>query len=64
MTPTILPNEKSLRQLSEFEYVQNPRTRDSKLGNGSFASVKLVREKRTGNLLALKKVTLTASPLH
>jgi len=61
MTPPILPNEKSLRQLSEFEYVQNPRTRDSKLGNGSFASVKLVREKRTGNLLALKKIEINLS---
>lgn len=61
MTPPILPNEKSLRQLSEFESIQNPRTRDTKLGNGSFASVKLVREKRTGNLLALKKIEVNLS---
>jgi len=55
MTTLALP-DKSTRSLSEFEFLHDPDDAKAKLGKGSFACVKLAREKKTGNLLALKMV--------
>lgn len=57
MASPILVNERSVRKLSEFEFVHNPKDEKSKLGVGSFASVKLAKEKRSGKMQAIKIVT-------
>ncbi len=49
-------NEKCKYILSDFEFLQDPADRNCKLGSGSFASVKLAKERKTGNLYALKVV--------
>jgi serine/threonine protein kinase len=49
-------NEKSNRTLSEFDFLQDPNDKNSKLGVGSFSCVKLAREKKTNRLHALKIV--------
>lgn len=59
MSISVLPNEKSSRSLSELEFLHNPDSKDARLGKGSFAHVKLVKEKITGSLLALKSVDIT-----
>jgi serine/threonine protein kinase len=69
MTSVSLFSEKPPRSLSEFEFLQDPKDKNSRLGVGSFATVKLAREKKTGRLLALKIVNLEnsknkASDLH
>lgn len=53
--------EKGHRDLSEFEFLHDPKDKSAKLGVGSFATVKLAREKKTGKLFALKTVNTTAS---
>jgi len=58
MSTLMLFNEKSSRSLSEFQFVHDPKDSASKLGKGSFASVQLIEEKKTGNLYALKMITL------
>ena len=50
--------EKSSRNIAEFEFIDDPAKKTSKLGVGSFATVKLAREKKTGRLFALKIVSL------
>jgi len=59
MSISVLPNEKPNRFLSELEFLHNPDSKDARLGKGSFAHVKLVKEKSTGTLLALKSVDIT-----
>jgi len=59
MSISVLPNEKPNRTLSELEFLHNPNSKDARLGKGSFAHVKLVKEKATGALLALKAVDIT-----
>jgi len=54
MTSKIFPKENPTRALNEFEYITGSETQGQRLGKGSFASVRLVREKRSGALLALK----------
>lgn len=49
--------EKSTRNISEFEFLHDPNDKSAKLGVGSFATVKLAREKKTGKLFALKIVS-------
>jgi len=56
MTSFTLFTEKPPRSLSEFEFIQDPNDKNSRLGVGSFATVKLAREKRTGKHMALKMV--------
>ena len=56
MATPIIPNEKPTRTLSEFEFVQDPKDKSARLGKGSFASVKLAREKKSSTLYALKMV--------
>lgn len=51
--------EKSSRNISEFELVHHPKDKFAKLGEGSFATVKLAKEKATGKLFALKIVTFS-----
>ena len=48
--------EKSSRSLTEFEFLHAPHDKSAKLGLGSFATVKLAREKKSGKLFALKMV--------
>ena len=60
MTNFSLFSEKSTRSLDEFEFLQDPKDKNSRLGIGSFATVKLAREKRTGKLVALKIVKNTS----
>lgn len=69
MANPILPNEKSTRSLSEFEFIHDPSDKNSKLGIGSFASVKLAKEKKTGKQHAIKIISMepkkcTSSDLH
>jgi len=61
MTSLSLFSEKPARSLSEFEFLQDPKDKNSRLGVGSFATVKLAREKKSGKLLALKIVNLESS---
>jgi len=56
MTNFDLSGYKPTHSLSEFEFLQDPKDNRSKLGLGSFATVKLAREKKTGTLFALKLV--------
>ena len=56
MANPLFANEKSSRSLSEFEFLHNPSDKNSKLGVGSFASVKLAKEKKTGKQHAIKIV--------
>jgi len=58
MTQFYLPNYKPTHTLSQFEFLQDPKDKRSKLGLGSFATVKLAREKKTGTLFALKQVNI------
>ena len=58
MTTFTLFTEKPTRSLSEFEFLQDPKDKNSRLGVGSFATVKLAREIKTGKLVALKMVSL------
>jgi len=69
MATPIFPNEKSTRSLSEFDFVHDPSDKNSKLGTGSFASVKLAKEKKTGKQHAIKMISMnpakmTNSDLH
>jgi len=61
MTSLSLFSEKPARSLSEFEFLQDPKDKNSRLGVGSFATVKLAREKKSGKLLALKIVNCFCS---
>ena len=54
-------SEKPSYSLSDFEFIHNPNDKSAKLGVGSFASVKLAREKKSGKLFAIKVVSI--SPL-
>ena len=56
MSASLFHKEKPTRSLSEFEFVQD---KGSRLGKGSFASVRLVKEKKTGKLFALKMVLIS-----
>ena len=58
MANPIFTNEKSTRSLIEFEFLHNPNDKNSKLGIGSFASVKLAKERKTGKQCAIKIVKL------
>ncbi len=42
--------------LQEFEFIHDPADKSRKLGAGSFASVKLAKEKKTGQYYAMKIV--------
>lgn len=56
-TPTtVLPNERSTRSISEFEFFSDPSSDATRLGKGSFATVHLAKEKKTGALVAIKIV--------
>jgi len=57
MTNPAPSNEKGGRSLSEFEFLHDPNDKSAKLGTGSFASVKLAKEKKTGKQYAIKIVT-------
>jgi len=59
-TPTHT-STKPKRQLNEFELISDPKSKSSKLGKGSFASVRLVREKKTNILYAMK--IMNANPM-
>ena len=56
MSNPVFTNERSTRSLSEFDFVHDPNDKNSKLGTGSFASVKLAKEKKTGIKHAIKIV--------
>ena len=58
MSSTFSISEKPSKSLSEFDFIHDPNDKAAKLGVGSFASVKLAREKKTGKLFALKIVKL------
>jgi len=69
MANPIFPNEKPVRSLSEFDFLHNPSDKNSKLGVGSFASVKLAKDKKTGKQHAIKMISMhptkmTSSDLH
>jgi len=53
-TSFYLHDFKPTHSLSDFDLLHDPRDHQSKLGLGSFATVKLAREKKTGKLVALK----------
>lgn len=53
-----LPHYKPTHTLSEFEFVHDPKDKRSKLGVGSFATVKLAKEKKTGKSYALKMIDI------
>lgn len=59
MIAQFFATEKPTRSLSEFEFLHDPLDKNAKLGVGSFASVKLAREKKTGKLFAIKVVSNT-----
>jgi len=52
-------SQKANYQLSDFEFVQSLHGKGSKLGIGSFAEVKLAREKKTQQVFALKIVNFS-----
>ena len=54
-----LSEYKPTHSLSDFEFLHDPKDKRSKLGLGSFATVKLAREKKSGKLFALKLVFTT-----
>ena len=56
MVNFVLFNEKCKYTLSDFEFLHDPADKNCKLGAGSFAHVKLAKEKKTGKLFALKIV--------
>jgi len=56
MTNPVFTNERSTRSLSEFDFVHDPNDKNAKLGTGSFACVKLAKEKKTGKQHAIKIV--------
>ncbi len=56
MSSQFILSEKSKRSVSEFEFIHDPKDKSAKLGTGSFATVKLARERKTGQLFALKIV--------
>ncbi len=56
MTTPTANNEKGGRSLSEFEFLHDPNDKSAKLGTGSFACVKLAKEKKTGKQFAIKIV--------
>jgi len=69
MANSLFTNDKSSRSLSEFEFLHDPSDKNSKLGVGSFASVKLAKEKKTGKQHAIKIISMhpnkvTNSDLH
>ena len=49
--------EKQTRSLSDFEFIHDPNDKKAKLGVGSFATVKLAKDKKTNRLHALKIVS-------
>jgi len=69
MANPIFVNERPIRSISEFEFVHDPNDKNSKLGVGSFASVKLAKDKKTGKSHAVKIISMhpskvTSSDLH
>ena len=52
----MLHKEKPTRALDEFEFLKDSKEKTGKLGKGSFASVRLATEKKTGKLYAIKMV--------
>jgi len=69
MAKQILGNEKPIRSLADFEFVHDPNDKNSKLGVGSFASVKLAKDIKTGKMHAIKIIAMqpgkvTSSDLH
>ena len=63
MANPLFTNEKSSRSLTEFEFVHNPTDKNSKLGVGSFASVKLAKDRKTGKQHAIKIVIMPFVPI-
>lgn len=53
-------SEKPTHNVSEFEFLHDPLDKNAKLGVGSFASVKLAKEKKTGKLYAIKVVRINS----
>ena len=58
MTTSILHKEKPTRSLAEFEFLQDSKEKTARLGKGSFANVRLAREKKSGKLFAMKMVPI------
>ena len=56
MSISFNPIDKYNRSIEDFEFIHDPNDKSAKLGVGSFACVKLAREKKSGNLIALKIV--------
>ena len=48
--------KKSSKSLDDYEFVNIPKRSNGDLGKGAFGEVKLVKEKATGKLFALKQV--------
>jgi len=69
MANPIFVNEKPSRSVSEFDFLHDPNDKNAKLGVGSFASVKLAKEKKSGKQHAIKIICMhpskvTSSDLH
>ena len=69
MANPIFVNEKPSRAVTEFDFLHDPNDKNSKLGVGSFASVKLAKEKKSGKSHAIKIICMhpskvTSSDLH
>ena len=56
MSITFNPNDNYNKCISDFEFINDKNDKSVKLGVGSFACVKLAREKKSGKLMALKIV--------
>jgi len=58
MTIFNLPDYKPTHSINDFEFVHDPKDKRAKLGVGSFATVKLAKEKKSGKLYALKTIDI------
>ena len=56
MSITFNQNDRYNKCITDFEFIHDPNDKAAKLGVGSFACVKLAREKKSGALIALKIV--------